>query len=183
MKLTKEEVLEIKANAIKVLRIIFICYLIIIAFVVLSSCGARKTELKKDTLEEKKETKTEIKKDIVNDSTVKKEIKVIVTDSTKEEIEETIIETPKQKVTKRKIKRSIAIKKENNTNILLDEKSTDNTVKTKQEAKQSKTNQQTKNIDRKQFDIIGLLLSYWWLWLLIIILLWAYRKYKNILLS
>ena len=168
MKLTKEEVLEIKANAIKVLRIIFICYLIIIAFVVLSSCGARKTELKKD---------------IVNDSTVKKEIKVVVTDSTKEEIEETIIETPNKKVTQRKIKRNKAVKSNINTNILLNEKTIDKTTTNAKESKQNKTNQQTKNSDRKQFDIIGLLLSYWWLWLLIIILLWAYRKYKNILLS
>ncbi len=143
------------------------------------SCGSRKVEANKQETEVKTESKEVVKSDVKTDSKIKEETKIIVTDSTKEEIEETIIETPTLKTTKRKIKRSVAIKKENNTNITIDKNIVDNTQKTSVKEVKIKTNNQTKKVDRKQFDIIGLILSYWWLWILILIALWAYRKYKN----
>lgn len=156
---------------------------IIVLSLLLFSCGARKVEKAKE------ETKTDTKETVkVNTDieTVKKEetkVNVIVTDSTKEEIEETIIEEiGKPKITQRKIKRSKAIKSTDNTNILANEKSSDKTTAVTEKQEQNKKSSEVKTVDKKQFDFIGQIIQYWWLWLSIILVIYLFKKYRlNIL--
>lgn len=153
---------------------------IIALSLLLFSCGARKVEKSTEETKTKTEETAKINTDI---ETVKKEetkVSVIVTDSTKEEIEETVIEEiGKPKITQRKIKRFKAIKSIDNTNILNNEKSTDKTIAVAKKQEQNEANKKGKVGERKQFDFIGQIIQYWWLWILIILAVYLFKKYSD----
>lgn len=154
--------------------------IIIILSLLIFSCGARKVEKTAEVVKTDFKETTKVKSDI--DVSKKEETKknIIVNDSTKEEIEETVIESiGKPKITLRKIKRFKAIKTLDNTNIVKDEKSNDKTIKITEKSKQKQTNTKNKTVDKKQFDFIGQLLTYWWLWLLIAIGIYLFKKYRD----
>jgi len=148
---------------------------IILAFLIIG-CGSRKSELQKTDKQENTKQTEVVKNDIKKESQQETKVNVVVTDSVKEEIEETIIETPLQKTTTRKIKRFKALKSNDNTNIVVNEKSTDKTTTVAKKTQSTKENNKTKNTERS-FSIW----SYWWVLILIVVLWWLYRKYKNIL--
>jgi len=165
----------------------------LILFLLLMSCGARKVEKSKEHEKVNTKEKIVVENDITATDNIKIESKSFVIDSTKEEIEEIEIspidilkpayyenkELKNTKLVKRKIKRNKAIKSENNTNTSYDSKTLDKTKKTGEKAKQSETNKQTKSVDQKQFNPIALIIQYWWLWLLIALILWLLKKYKD----
>lgn len=163
--------------------------LLIILSLFLFSCGARKVD-KRETLEEiKTEHKDVVKTDLTIESNTKIETKILTDESTKEEIEETVISPidgnkpaiygkdtlNNVSLTKRKIKRNKAISSINNTNISNDIKSTDKTKETSEKTQQRKKTEATKQVDRKQFDF----LSYWWLILLIALAIYLFKKYRE----
>ncbi len=154
--------------------------IIALSLLLFSCAGARKVEKTKEEIKTDTKETVKVNTDI---ETVKKEetkVNVIVTDSTKEEIEETIIEEiGKPKITKRKIKRSKAIKSTDNTNILANEKSTDKTTAVAEKQEQNQKSSEAKTVDKKQFDFIGQILQYWWLWLLIILAIYLFKKYRD----
>lgn len=164
----------------------------------LIGCGARKVQ-KSET---EQQTKTEISETVNNDvkaeSNVKKETKITVDDSTKEVIEEIIIspidnnkeatytdEAGKQtklsntSVTKRKTNRNKAVSQQTQEKANESLKSSDKTVKNTNAKSETKEVSEIKNVDKKQFNIIGQILSYWWLWLLIIIVIYLFKKYRE----
>jgi len=154
--------------------------IIALSLLLFSCAGARKVEKTKEEIKTDTKETVKVNTDI---ETVKKEetkVNVIVTDSTKEEIEETIIEEiGKPKITKRKIKRSKAIKSTDNTNILANEKITDKTTAVAEKQEQSQKSSEAKTVDKKQFDFIGQILQYLWLWLLIILAIYLFKKYRD----
>lgn len=164
----------------------------ILTALLLFSCGSRKVE-KSNT---KKETKANEKEIVKNDLSINDNTKtttvVKVNDSTKEEIEEIVIEADDKtkpafhegkelnnsKITKRKIKRNKALNSQTNTNTSNDIKTRDKGAKQSEKAQQTKKDEQIKNVNRKQFDILAFLISYWWIWLLIIIVLYLIKRFK-----
>lgn len=167
--------------------------LTIIISLFLFSCGARKVDRRKIQEEIKTEQKEVVKNDVVIDSNTKIETKTYTDETNKEEIEETVV-TPidgnkpaiygkdtlnNASLTKRKIKRNKDVKEINNTILSNDTKTADKTTKKSEKAQQAKNSEQTKNIDKKQFDIIGMILSYWWLWILIAIAIYLFKKYRK----
>jgi hypothetical protein len=136
-------------------------------------CGARKVEKTKEVTEANKQETTEIKNDVVIDSNVKEEARIVFTDSTKEVIEETIIETPGKKITQRKIKRNKALKTDNNTNTLINEKTTDKTNTNTKKQEQTK-----KTVQAKQSEREGLI-KWWWFPLIIVILFVCWKIYRK----
>ena len=153
---------------------------IIALSLLLFSCGARKVEKTKEEIKTDTKETVKVNTDI---ETVKKEetkLNVIVTDSTKEEIEETIIEeVGKPKITQRKIKRFKAIKTIDNTNILNNEKSSDKTKSVAEKQEQNQKSTEVKAVDKKQFDFVGQILSYWWLLILIVFGFYLFKKYRD----
>ncbi len=155
------------------------------------SCGARKVDKRTTQEEIKTETKDVVKTDLTIDSNTKIETKIITNDSTKEEIEETVVNPidPNRiaifgkdtlrntSLTKRKIKRNKATTSDNNTIVSNETKATDKTVTESEKAQQTKKSDQTKSIDRKQFDFIGQILSYWWLFLIVALVIYLWKKY------
>jgi len=139
-------------------------FVIGILALMLCSCGARKVEKTKEVTEANKQETTEIKNDVVTDSNVKEETRIVFTDSTKEVIEETIIETPGKKITQRKINRNKALKTNSNTNTLINEKTTDKTNTNTKKQEQTK-----KIVQAKQSEREGLI-KWWWFPLIIVIL-------------
>lgn len=166
--------------------VLFITYLLI-------GCGAKKVNKQHTEKEVKTETIDIVKKDIAIDTNVKTEIKSFVIDSTKEEIEEIEItpidnlkpaifegkEITNTKVVKRKIKRNKALKSESNTNTQLNKKTSDKTTENKKKQEQTKESNKTKDLDKKQFDPLSFVISYWWLWLIILIVLYLLKKYRR----
>lgn len=159
----------------------------------LISCGARKVDKRTTQEEIKTEQKDVVKADLMIDSNTKIETKIITNDSTKEEIEETSV-TPidgnriaiygkdtlkNAKLVKRKIKRNKAITSDNNTIVSNESKTTDKTVAEIEKTQQAKKNETRKHIDKKQFDFIGQILSYWWLILIIAIIIYLWKKYRE----
>ena len=173
----------------KAILILSYCYLIAI----LISCGARKVDKRSVQEEIKTEQRKIVKTDLSIDSNTKIETKIYTNAETKEEIEETVISPidgnkpaiygkdtlNNASLTKRKIKRNKDLKESNNTILSNDTKTTDKTIKTIEKAQQTKKSEQTKNIDKKQFDFIGQILSYWWLWLLVAIVIYLFKKYRK----
>lgn len=162
--------------------------LTIFCVLIMIGCGSRKVE-KNDT---KKEFKIESKEFENKNIVIQEEKNTKITDSSKSETDEMIIEPidntkpllidgkviKNGKITKRKT----SLKNYINTNTYVNEKSTDKTIKTIEKKEQTKENIKTKIVDKKQFDFIGQILNYWWLWLLIVLFILAYRKYKKYLL-
>ena len=153
---------------------------IIALALILFSCGARKIEKSKEESKTKIEETTKVNTDIETDKTEETKVKIVVTDSTKEEIEETVVEeVGKPKITKRKIKRFKAIKTIDNTNILNNEKSSDKTKSVAEKQEQNQKSTEVKAVDKKQFDFVGQILSYWWLLLLIVFGFYLFKKYRD----
>ena len=149
---------------------------------ILFSCGARKVEKTKEETKTTTNETVKVNTDVVTEKKEETKVNIVVTDSTKEEIEETIFEPiGKPKITIRKIKRFKAIKTNDNTNTSKDEKSTDKTTTVAEKQEQNEKISETKTIDKKQFDVVGMLLSYWWLLLLIIIFIILYKRFKKYL--
>lgn len=146
----------------------------ILAFLLLISCGARKVT-KTETSETTKEkisidsiskTNTIIHNNILTDECIIEPIdtnKVI-------EITDTF-----GKVTKYKNVRLRHKKVNDNSIINIDNTTSKNVLKTSDKAIEVKT----KEVDKKQFSIATMLLQFWWLWLLLIIAFFVYKKYKN----
>lgn len=154
---------------------------ILLYSLILIGCGARKVEKHQTEKEVKTEEINIVKNDVEINNVLQTKTKVFTNDSIKEEIEEIEnVNTDGSKVIRRKIKRNKAVKSESNTNTQLNEKTTDKTITDTKKQESTKESKQTKNIDRKQFDIIGLILSYWWLWILIILFYLVYRKFKGL---
>lgn len=158
--------------------------LLLLLSLTLFSCGAKKVTQHEEQKEAKTDLKEVVKNDIVIDKKENTIIKVFINDSVKEEIEEIEnVNVDGSKTIKRKIKRNKAIKIESNTNTQLNEKTTDKTNKNTLQSKQTKESIKTKNLDRKQFDPISFLISYWWLWLIILLVLFLLKKYRNLVFS
>lgn len=153
----------------------------------LLSCGARKVEKTKEESVSKIESVSEEKKDVVVNTNLKTETKVILNDSTKEIIEETIVEADDKtkpaffdgkelgntKTTKRKISRNKAIKSESNTNTSLHEETTDKTHTIAKKSQQNKKNTTIKNTERES------LLKWWWISLILLVLFGGYKTYRK----
>lgn len=143
-------------------------------------CGAKKIDQRQEEKEVKTELKEVVKNDIVTDKKENTIIKVFINDSVKEEIEEIEnVNVDGSKTIKRKIKRNKSIKTESNTNTQLNEKTNDKTNKNTLQSKQTKESNKTKNLDRKQFDPISFLISYWWLWLIVLLVFIIFKKFKD----
>lgn len=172
---------------------------LLFASLLLIGCGA----VKKNKTETEKEVKTEtvetVKSDVKTESNVKTETVTSVNDSTKEVIEETVIapidntkeaiytdEDGKQTklnnttLTKRKTKRNKAVSEQKKENVINSKNTSDNTLKTTNNKSEAKEHSTVKNIDKKQFDPLAFIISYWWLWLLILIALYVAKKYFKI---
>ena len=152
--------------------------LLILIISLLYSCGARKVEKKDDTEQKKTEITGEVKIDIEKIDQTTIEERTIITDSTREEIEETEIipaDPKKDKVIKRKIKRFKAIKNNINKQVSNDVKEHDKTAKTSQKKEQTKKTTQTKGIDKKPFNMLNLI----WVILILIIIVYLYIHFKK----
>lgn len=159
-------------------------YSIYIYLILVTSCGAKKVTQHQEQKEVKTELKEIVKNDIIIDKSEITQTKVFVNDSIKEEIEEIEnVNVDGSKTIKRKIKRNKAIKSESNTNTQFNEKTTDKTNKNTLQQEQAKESVKTKNLDRKQFDPLAFLISYWWLWIIIILVLYLLKKYRNLVFS
>ena len=171
--------------------ILFLSYFYLIS--ILISCGARKVDKRQLQEEIKTDTKEVVKTDLTINDNIKIETHTIINDTTKEEIEETILipidhnkpaifgkDTLKNgQLTKRKIKRNKVLKSEVNTNLSNDIKTVDKTTKQSEKTQQVKKNESTKNTHREQFSITELAIDLWWLWVLLF-LIWYFRKKINI---
>lgn len=163
--------LEAAINWIAIFAILFL----------MLSCGARKVQHSKSEIKteavvteaEKKnsvtETKTEVAKDVTTD-----EIEILPIDTSKA-VELT---APDGKVTKFK---NATLHKRNSldkTKVIQSNLTT--TAEEKKKDSNVKTNTKTavRNVQRDQFNVSEMLLSLWWLWMIIIlILVWIYRKF------
>jgi hypothetical protein len=151
-------------------------------------CGSRKVVLNKSDTEKKTQQSETVKNDIVIDSNLKIETITKVNDSTKEVIEETIIEADDKskpaindgkelgntKITKRKTTRNKALKTDNNTNTLINEKTTDKTNTNTKKQEQTK-----KIVQAKQSQREGLI-KWWWFPLILVILFVCWKIYRKI---
>lgn len=172
---------------------------LLFASLLLIGCGARKVQKTETEKEVKTETFETVENDVKTESNVKTEIITTVNDSTKEVIEETVItpidntkpatytdENGKQhslnnsKHTKRKTTRNKAVSEQKKENVINSKNTSDNTLKTTNNKTESKEQSDIKNIDKKQFDPLAFIISYWWLWLLILIALYVAKKYFKI---
>ena len=156
------------------------CFLMVLLLCIIFSCGSRKTQssssetktefaIDQNTkLDSASYTKTEIKKDLLSD-----DVFIEPADTTKP-IE---ITAPDGKVTKYKNAR-ITHKKSVDKST---EVKTNKTAKTKVNNHHSTLKvadkKQERTTDRKQFDFVEIILQYWWLWLLIIVAIFIYKKY------
>lgn len=172
---------------------------LLFASLLLIGCGARKVQKTETEKEVKTETFETVKADVKTESNVKTEVVTTVNDSTKEVIEETVItpidntkeavytdEVGKQtklnntSLTKRKTMRNKAVSEQKKENVNDSKKASDNTFKTNNAKSETKEQSEIKNIDKKQFDPMAFIISYWWLWLLIIIAVYIAKKYFKI---
>jgi hypothetical protein len=166
--------------------------IIVISFFIFS-CGSRKVS-KSNTEEKVKEKETElVKNDVVTTDNVKTETTTKTDEVTGEEIEETEVvpidenkiaiykgDTLKNaKLTKRKLKRNKALFSDSKQNTTSEAKQSDKSTKTTQKKQESQKESKIKEVEKEQFDLIGSILSYWWLFLIITLLIYLYRKYKN----
>ena len=153
-------------------------FILILIISLLYSCGARKVEKKDEKETNKLEIKEVVKKDIETIDQTKTDIRLIVTDSIKEEIEETevIPSNPKKdKIIKRKIKRFKTSKKENNKQVSNDIKTFDKTTETAQKKEQTEKDVKTKGVDKKPLNMLNLL----WVILILIIFIYLYIKFRK----
>lgn len=145
--------------------------LYLFAFLLLVSCGAKKV-LKTETSEISKQkteidstskTNTVIKKDILSDDCIIEPV-----DTTKPiEITNNFGKTTKYKNAKirhRKVK--------DNSIVIIDNITAKKGVKTSEKAIKNKT----KLVNKDQFNVSTMLLQFWWLWILLIIAFFVYRK-------
>jgi len=153
----------------------------------LCSCGARKVQKSKESTETKTEQTVITKNDMSVNTNVKVETNTKTIDSTKEEIEETIIEPIDKykptiyegksidngRIIKRKIKRNKAITTDNNINTSLNEKSTDKTTTDAKTQEQSKKNVQAKDVAQES------LIKWWWFPLILFVLFVSYKIYRK----
>ncbi len=163
---------------------------VILSILLLISCGSRKSEINKQEKQSKIEQSETLKNDVVIDANIKIENTTKIDSVKNEIIEETIIEADDKtkpayhdgkelgntKTTKRKTTRNKASSIQNNINTSINEKSADKTIKTSQKKEQTKEAVKTKTTNR-EFSIF----SYLWILILIIIIWYLYKKYKNII--
>lgn len=172
---------------------------LLFASLLLIGCGARKVQKTETEKEVKTETVETVKSDVKTESNVKTEVVTTVNDSTKEVVEEIVItpidntkeavytdESGKQTklnnttLTKRKTKRNKAVSEQKKENVTDNKKASDNTLKTTNNKSEAQEHTEAIDIDKKQFDPLAFIISYWWLWLLIIIALYIAKKYFKI---
>lgn len=165
---------------------------------VFSSCGARKVEKKQIKEETEKKEKIVVENDITATDNITITSKSFVIDSTKEIITTktykpmnpslpatfTDSKGKKQELnnteyTESEIKRNKALSKTNNINTKYDSKTQDKSKKTGEKEEKGTKNEKGKQSEREQFDIIGMILQYWWLWFIILLVLWLLKKYKD----
>lgn len=171
-------------NFKEVIKIYLYIFFVSVIFLLFFGCGAKKVTQHQEQKEVKTELKEVVKTDIVIDKSEITQTKVFVNDSIKEEIEEIEnVNVDGSKTIKRKIKRNKAIKSESNTNTNLNEKTTDKTNKNTLQSGQTKESKQTKNLVREQFDPLAFIISYWWVWLICIIVLFLLKKYRTLVFS
>lgn len=167
--------------------------LLIIFSLFLFSCGAKKTQSRSQIDEVKTESKEIVKNNLEITSNTKIETKVFTDEKTGEEIEEstfTPIDNTKPAIhgkdtitngslTKRKIKRNKTLSETKNANTSNDIKNVDKGTKERQKKEQTKAVKKESESERKQFDIVKQILSYWWILAVIIALRFIYKKYKD----
>jgi len=165
----------------------------------LCSCGARKVDKTEKETETKKEVTEVVKTDVkATENTNVKE--VVETDVKDEETTETITYTPIDETKpaifinegkevilnntsfiKTKTKRNKQSKIKDSVTASQNKEVADSTLKTTTAKEVAKATESEKYIDKKQFDIIAMIISYWWLWLILIILLYLFKKYRNLI--
>lgn len=177
----------------------FMMFLIAV-FVVASiySCGARKAEKNKIKEETERKEKIVLENDITSIDNITITSKSFVIDSTKEiittktykpidlKLPATFTDSKGNKqelnnteYTESEIKRNKAFLETKNKNSSYDIKTQDKSKKTSEKEEKGIKNEKGKKSEREQFDIIGIIMQHWWLWLIILLVLWLFKKYKS----